>query len=236
MTDQHTRVLAKANEIEAELKRLNRWDEVPLPEEQFENMGAFGSTTMRFEQWIQFVLIDTIQEIVNEEAAFPSESNVGVYAVRVFDTDPEADVLTQLLSELDELINANGSFNVEDCPDREVIGTIDDLPLPSVLYQLAEVLPSFEGDALEAQLQTFDIFLANADAAGRSAIAQLLFTASGKTTSSKERLRIRKAAMAVDRGGNAAAPYHHDEAMKKYQEEFRKNYPNLKDKKDSETQ
>jgi len=31
LTDQHQLVLAKANAIEAELKRLNRWDENPLP-------------------------------------------------------------------------------------------------------------------------------------------------------------------------------------------------------------
>ena len=43
-----------------------------------------------------------------------------------------------------------------------------------------------------------------ADAEGRKAMVQLLFSASDKTTSSKERLRIRKAAMAIDKGGNAA--------------------------------
>lgn len=41
---------AKAKEIEAELKRLNRWSAEPLPSEKLENMGAFGSNTMAFEQ------------------------------------------------------------------------------------------------------------------------------------------------------------------------------------------
>lgn len=229
MTEQHQLILAKTNEIEAELKRLNRWDEKPLPQEKFENMGAFGSETMSFEQWIQFMLIDRIKEIVKEEDAFPSESNVGVYAIRVFDTDPEAGMLIQLLSELDELINIESDQSMPDPNEFQgesiLGGSINDLPLPVVVYQLADVLPSFEGDALEAQLQTFDVFLASANAEGRKAIVQLLYSASDKTTSSKERLRIRKAAMAVDKGGNAAAPYNHEETMRKYQEEFRKNYP-----------
>jgi uncharacterized protein YqcC (DUF446 family) len=228
LTDQHQLVLAKANEIEAELKRLNRWEPKPLPEEKFENMGAFGSETMSFVQWIQFVLIQRIQEIVKEEGPFPSESNVGVYAVREFDTDPEAGVLTQLLSELDALINPESDQSWPDPNEYRgapILGSIDDLPLPVVVYQLAEVLPSFEGDALESQLQTFDVFLENTDAAGRKAIAQLLYAASDRTISAKERLRIRKAAMAVDKGERAAAPYNHEEAMRKYQEEFRKNYP-----------
>jgi len=229
LPDQHKQVLTKANEIEAELKRLNRWDQQPLPEDKFENMGAFGSETMSFEQWIQFVLIDTIREIVKEEAEFPSESNVGVYAVRVFDTDPDASRLTQLLSELDELINPDSDQLMPDPNEfrgESILGgSIEDLPLPVVVYQLAEVLPSFEGDALESQLQTFDVFLANTNAEGRRTIAQLLYSASDRTTLSKEKLRIRKAAMAIDSGGNAAATYNHDEAMRKYHEEFRKNYP-----------
>jgi len=69
------------------------------------------------------------------------------------------------------------------------------------------------------------VFLANTDEQGRKAITQLLYTASERTTSSKERLRIRKAAMDVDRGERAAAPYNHEAAMRKYQEEFKKNYP-----------
>ncbi len=234
MTDRYKHTLSKANEIEAELKALNRWDEIPLPEEKFENMGAFGSETMKFEQWIQFILIDTIKEIVKEQAAFPSESNVGVYAVRVFDGDPEADKLIQLLSELDELINSLSDQSLPDLNEfsgQAILGgSVDDLPLPVVVYQLAEVLPSFEGDALEAQLQTFDIFLSNTNEEGRKAIAQLLFTASDRTTSSKERLRIRKAAMAVEKGDVVAAPYNHEEAIVKYQEQFKKDYPNREER------
>ena len=43
---------AKAKEIEAELKRLNRWSAEPLPSGKLENMGAFSSNTMAFEQWL----------------------------------------------------------------------------------------------------------------------------------------------------------------------------------------
>ena len=54
---------------------------------------------------IQFVFMERIRDIVNEEGEFPSESNVGAYAVRELDGDPDA--LTQRLCELDDLINGN---------------------------------------------------------------------------------------------------------------------------------
>ena len=228
MTSQYQLVLSKANEIETELKRLGRWEKNFLPEGRFENMGPFGSRTMSFEQWIQFVLIERIHSIIDEQGEFPSESNVGIYAVREFDTDPQANVLTQLLSELEALINSEPDRSLPDTNEyrgEPILGSIEDLPLPTVVYQLAEVLPSFEGDGLEAQLQTFDMFLTNTEDDGRKAIVQLLYSAANKTTSSKERLRIRKAAMDIDNGGNATAPHNHEESMRKYREEFRKGYP-----------
>ncbi|HCW07777.1 MAG TPA: hypothetical protein DGG95_10485 [Cytophagales bacterium] len=231
----HEVVLAKANEIKIELKRLQRWDDNPMPEEKFEQMGAFGQGAMSFEQWIQFVLIDTIKEIVTHQGDFPSESNVGAYAVREFDGDPAASKLIQLLLELDSLINVDTVYE-ESLPNSNEYrgepilgGHVSQLPIPPVAYQLAEVLPSFEGDALEAQLQTFDMFVVNTTEQGKEIIAKLLFEAAEKTVGEKERLRIKKAALSIQNGAPAAAPYNHEEAMKKYQQEFKKNYPNLDD-------
>ena len=73
---------AKAKEIEAELKRLNRWSAEPLPSGKLENMGAFSSNTMAFEQWLQFILIPRIHAIVEEKGEFPKGSlllSVGLY-------------------------------------------------------------------------------------------------------------------------------------------------------------
>ena len=57
----------KVREIESELQLLNRWQGHPLTQDKFENMGAFGSNTMTFEQWIQFILIPRIDSIINNK-------------------------------------------------------------------------------------------------------------------------------------------------------------------------
>jgi uncharacterized protein YqcC (DUF446 family) len=222
----YTRVRLIADEIEAELRRLGRWQDTPLPEEKFENMGAFGSNTMTFEQWIQSILLVNIRAIIAAHDDFPDESQVGVYGVRVFDADPAARQLNQLLMELDDLINNRDRPNMDDLrAGRPQLASSSDLPVPAVLYQLAEVLPTFEGDALEAQLQTFDGFLVKGDIVGREEISRMLFNAASNATPAAKRLRIIKAAKSIAAGGNAAAPYDHDEAMRKYREEFKKGYP-----------
>lgn len=97
---------AKAAEIEAELKNINRWDDQSLPEEAFVDMGPFGSRTMAFEQWIQFILLPRINQITLEKGEFPGKSNVATYAIRNFDGDPSAQRLCDLLYELDQLFNS----------------------------------------------------------------------------------------------------------------------------------
>ncbi len=93
----------KIDEIEAELKHLGRWSEQPPPPQAFENMGPFGMRTMAFEQWLQFVLIPRVREIIATRGQFPSSSSVSAYAVREWDGVPDVDRLLTLLSEFDAL-------------------------------------------------------------------------------------------------------------------------------------
>lgn len=97
----------KIDQIEAELKRLGRWSAQPPPPEAFENMGAFGMNTLAFEQWLQFVLIPNVREIIATQEAFPSSSEVSVYATREFDGDPDVDTLLTLLREFDALFESS---------------------------------------------------------------------------------------------------------------------------------
>jgi len=229
--DVYTLAVTKANEIEAELKRLNRWTNEPLPPECFEEMGAFGSNTMAFEQWIQFVLIPRIQDIVSTKGEFPSDSQLSRYAVRVFDGDTDADHLRNLLYQLDDLINeadtiveSQSILKPQDFEKPPSL-TYGSSTIPEVVYSLIEILPQFTGDDLEAQLQTYDLFLYNLSPAVRPLIADLLRSAVAKTTDQVSRLRIQKAAESVAEGGRAAAAYNHEEAMKKYQEDHKKSFP-----------
>lgn len=225
----YTKVSNKASEIEAELKRLNRWCAEPLQPEKFKDMGAFGSNTMTFEQWLQFILIPRIQAIVDEKGEFPSNSMLAPYAIRVFDGDPEAGKLHDLLYELDNLINEKNKsdaqiVHAENIPPTESVhygGT----EVPPVIYTLIEVLPQFEGDDLESQLQTYDTFLSFLSPSVRPTISKLLSEAAQKTTSESSKIRIQEASRSVAQGGRAAAPYNHEEAMRKYREEHKKSFP-----------
>jgi uncharacterized protein YqcC (DUF446 family) len=223
-------VSAKAKEIENELRRLNRWQADPLPDEIFTDMGAFGSNTMSYEQWLQFVLIPRISEIIESKGAFPENSHLATYAIRYFDGDDDSDSLQALLNDLDQLINKKTESTVlqvqqpylNSAPPTISVG---DTTIPTVLFSLSEVLPQFELKDLESQLQTFDTFLEILSPTVRPAISTLIKKAADKTVDQTCRQRLEQASRDVAVGKRATAPYNHEEAMKKYQEEHRKNYP-----------
>ncbi|MEQ1587512.1 MAG: YqcC family protein [Cyclobacteriaceae bacterium] len=223
-------VSAKAKEIENELRRSNRWQAYPLPDEKFTDLGAFGTNTMSFEQWLQFVLIPRISEIIESKDAFPEESQLSTYAIRYFDGDDDSGSLQGILYDLDQLINKKTESpliqaqqpNLNSAPPTVSVG---DSTIPAVLFSISEVLPQFELKDLESQLQTFDTFLEILSPTVRPAISTMIKKAADKTVDQTCRQRLEQASRNVAVGKQAAAPYNHEEAMKKYQEEHRKNYP-----------
>lgn len=101
--DRFKRVEGFIGEIEDEMKRIGYWSAEPLPEEAYRFHQAFAMDTMTFTQWLQFILVPSVQAILDEGGDFPSRSLVGTQAIREFDGDEKASKLVQLLSEFDQL-------------------------------------------------------------------------------------------------------------------------------------
>jgi uncharacterized protein YqcC (DUF446 family) len=97
-------VAAAADAIEKELRAIGYWRETPPAPEKMAFKRAFGMDTLSFTQWIQFVLLVRVRELLATGSALPSSSSVGTVAVREFDGLPEAERLTQLLCEFDNAV------------------------------------------------------------------------------------------------------------------------------------
>ena len=92
-------------QIEAEMKRKGYWSTEPLPAEAYDFRQAFAMDTMTFPQWLQFVLIPRVRQIIEEQGAFPPQSMVGTQAIREFDGDANAAQLVSLLNDFDRLFD-----------------------------------------------------------------------------------------------------------------------------------
>jgi uncharacterized protein YqcC (DUF446 family) len=98
-------VLKKIEDIEAEMKRSGFWQDEPLPEEKYTFQQAFGADTMTFPQWLQFVLVSRVHQIIAEKGNFPNSSMVAVQAAAVFADNDKVRDLIKLLAEFDALFN-----------------------------------------------------------------------------------------------------------------------------------
>jgi len=102
--DSYEHAAAFADRIERELRELHAWQDQALPESAYDSEQAFFADTMSFYQWLQFVLLSRVREIVKERGRFPRESSVGAYAVRELDGNDEAASLITALCEFDDFI------------------------------------------------------------------------------------------------------------------------------------
>ena len=95
----------KIDEIEAEMKRIGMWQDEELPPEAYNFNTPFGMGSMAGQQWLQFILVPRVREIIAEKGEFPQSSSVSAWAVREFDGYDEAGDLVGLLYEFDRLFD-----------------------------------------------------------------------------------------------------------------------------------
>ena len=95
-----------ADRIERELRKLNAWQSEPLPDSAYASRAAFFADTMTLYQWLQFVLLRRVRDIIKERGAFPEKSSVGAHAVRELDGCDEAADLVRALCEFDRFIES----------------------------------------------------------------------------------------------------------------------------------
>ena len=96
-------VQTKLDEIVTEMKEIGFWQDAPLEPEQYDFRAAFALDTMAFNQWLQFIFVPRVGQILDSQGTFPTRSQVGAQAIREFDTVPEAAQLVELLCAFDAL-------------------------------------------------------------------------------------------------------------------------------------
>jgi uncharacterized protein YqcC (DUF446 family) len=102
----HAVVEAKINQIETEMKNVGMWQDEPLPPDKLAVKAAFGQDKLSFEQWLQFIFIPRVKEIIATKGNWPPESQVSLQAWREwkqYGSEDKCDHLLGLLKEFDAL-------------------------------------------------------------------------------------------------------------------------------------
>ena len=96
-------------EIEAELRRLGLWGQQPPPPQALASLTPFCHDTLFFEQWLQWVLLVRLKQVVEHDEECPASSEITPLAeYRLAQLKLPATALLRLIERLDQEINREG--------------------------------------------------------------------------------------------------------------------------------
>ena len=108
--NQYTRLADIILSLEAAMREQEIWDEVQPSSEALSSSQPFCIDTLSFSQWLQFIFIDRMKFIIEQEGALPASSEIVPMAEEYFgQTSIEAKHIIEALVALDDLINAENS-------------------------------------------------------------------------------------------------------------------------------
>ncbi|MCE9678152.1 YqcC family protein [Shewanella sp. AS1] len=91
--------------IELELKSLAMWASSPPSEEALVDPTPFACESLAFEQWLQFIFIPKMSQLVALKAPLPQRIALAPMAEHVWQNQPKMKRLTTLLNQLDERLS-----------------------------------------------------------------------------------------------------------------------------------
>ncbi len=94
--------------IEHELRVQGWWSDEPPSEDALASTVPFAVDSMSFEQWLQWIFLARMREILENGLALPQASGILVMAETVYvDRPEESRGLRRLLAEFDQLISSS---------------------------------------------------------------------------------------------------------------------------------
>ena len=98
-------VRARLDAVIAAMQASGAWDVERPADAAFDDMGAFGMTTMAFEQWLRYVFVPAVEALVASNGPWPGGSSVAAHAAREGDGNPAIAELVAALSAFDDLFD-----------------------------------------------------------------------------------------------------------------------------------
>lgn len=93
-------------DIEAELRQLGLWDKIPPSTEALASDQPFCVDTLTLPQWLQFVFLPTLYQMLEEEQALPDKCGIAPMAEEFFRGSAlTTAALIEALERVDELLS-----------------------------------------------------------------------------------------------------------------------------------
>ena len=93
-------------DIEAQLRQLGLWDKIPPSSQALASTQPFCVDTLTLPQWLQFVFLPTMRDLLEGEQPLPDRCGIAPMAEEFFrDSDLAISELVASLEKVDELLS-----------------------------------------------------------------------------------------------------------------------------------
>lgn len=107
MTIQHIAVGELLIDLECHMRTLGLWQEQRPSQQALNSTQPFAVDTLTFPQWVQFIFIEKMQNMVNEQLPLPDSCGIAPMCEEYFrHMDMAGAPITQVFVRLDELLTA----------------------------------------------------------------------------------------------------------------------------------
>lgn len=107
MTDIHKELAEALFELERELRALALWDEEPPAPDALASTQPFAVDTLELYQWLQFVFIPRLYQLVEHRMGLPASCSVSPMAEEYFRPRPESgEAVIAVLERIDILVTS----------------------------------------------------------------------------------------------------------------------------------
>ena len=98
-------IAAQLIDLEAALRQLDLWSDAPPSQEALRSEQPFAMDALDFEEWLQFIFLPTIYEVLASGEALPERCAIAPMAEETVGKRPlPTELLISTLRELDRLI------------------------------------------------------------------------------------------------------------------------------------
>ena len=105
MHDIPSRIADVILEVEANLRTSGRWEKNRPSLSALASSQPFCIDTLKFEQWLQWIFLPRMKDILEQRQPLPMKSGIYEYAQDYFrKNDPRANKLLRLIKRFDDLI------------------------------------------------------------------------------------------------------------------------------------
>jgi uncharacterized protein YqcC (DUF446 family) len=95
--------------LEAELRAQGRWEKQTPPAEALASTQPFAVDTLSFDQWLQWILLPRMNELLVLQLPLPANSAIAPMAEEVYETgDSGAVRIIMIIADIDLLLSKDG--------------------------------------------------------------------------------------------------------------------------------